>query len=359
MGFLSQLVGAVVDAVENASGNKDSEAGNAVEQQAAAAEQAAGEAADGAAEAASEAAGFLAVVVEQAKETTSGAVDEWVGGTLRDAGIPMPNKLDMQGTVNLVAAIGQLTARKTTEKLGQIVGPTPVRVGGSLVRAVAKDGPSGGFDEVQRLILDSADVDGQVRHWASRIGGAVAETGPVQAVEEILRRGHSGATTVWEALEGLAGGRDAGGKRKPKPIATLAIRAEEERERMLEELRRAVASLDRAQPGGPQTPVHVPMPRWSRTTEGRELQRLVPLVVGARRRASSLQAPSVSRHLAAATVSAVRSALLHAQLQLWLTTIARLVRICSIAGGPSRRQPASPSPGMVRSPLAVVLPRRR
>jgi hypothetical protein len=342
MGFLSQLVGAVVDAVETATGNKHSEAGDVVEQQAAAAEQAASDAADAAAEAAAEAAGFVAAVVEQTKDTVTDTV---VGG-LNDAGIAVPTRLDLEGTVNLVVAIGDVTARNAIGKLERITGPTPVRVGKAVVSALVREGPDGVFDVVKGIVTETVDADGQIRNWMRQVGKVATETSPVEAVEEMLRRTPGGTVPVWEVLEGLLGGRQT--SRKPKPIPKLTLRAEEERRKFIAELRWAVTRLERTQPKDPKAPGRIPVRGFSITPDRIELQRLIQVVLGARRGTPTPPDPIVSRHLAAALVAAVHSAVLHAQLQLWLSMVARLARVRQVARGPSRQQPASPSLGGVR-----------
>ncbi|MCW5963304.1 MAG: hypothetical protein KIT83_04635 [Bryobacterales bacterium] len=360
MGFLSQLVSAVVAAVETVTGNKDSEAGDALEGQAAAVEQAASNAADSAADAASEAADFLlAVIVQETKDTTTSTVGDWVTGGLNDAGIPVPDKLDLQGTVNLVVAIGELTERKTTEKLERIIGPAPIRAGKSIVSALVREGPGGAFDVVKGIVLDTVKADRQVREWMEHAGKVVSETSPAEAMEELLQKAPGGVVSIWDAIKGLVGGRNKGGTEtgagKRKPLPQLVTRAEGERRKMLEELRRAVAGLERTQPVDRSVPIGLPTRGFAVTPDGIELQRLIQVVLGARRRMPPQRDPTVSRHLAAATVAAIHSAVLHAQLQLWLSTIARLVRVRRVSGGPSRKQPASPSLGSVRLPQTTAL----
>ncbi len=352
VGFLSQLVGAVVDAVETATGNKNSETGDALEEQAAAAEQSASDAADTAAEAASEAAGFVAAVMDQAKDTATGTVGEWVTDGLNDAGIQVPNKLDLQGTVNLVVAIGEVTGRRTTEKLERIIGPAPVRVGKSIVNAVVREGPHGAFDVVKEIITGTIDADGQLQDWMRQVGKVASETDPADRMRELLQRAAGGPVSLVEALKELLGGRQTDGSRtgKSKPVPQLAARAEQERRKFIEELRRAVACLQRTQPMNRSSPIIVPSRGHSITPDGVELQRLVQVAMQPRPRTPSQRDPAVARHLAAATVAAIHSAVLCAQLQLWLNMIARLARVRKVSGGPSRRQLASPSLGNVRLP---------
>ncbi|MBL8228380.1 MAG: hypothetical protein JNL98_07885 [Bryobacterales bacterium] len=358
VGFLSQLVGAVVDAVESATGSENSSAGNAAGQAASAVEQAASNAAEAAAEAAGEAAEFVAMVGASAGNGTTGAIRGWVGGALTDAGIPLPKALDLRGTVNLVVAVGELTAHRIEAKLERIAGPIPVRTGKAAILGFVQEGPRGAFDAVKGVVLDTVDADKRIREWIARTGSVLAETSPAEAADRILAEAPNGPAATWRALQDLLGGRDSTGRRKPGPLTTLAGYADHERRMLLEELRRAAALVEQSLPKGPIITVRVPPPRSTRAPQGIELQRLIPVVAGTPGQAGPQLDPALARLLANATSIALRSAALHARLQLWLAMIARLSRIQALAGKPSREQPKSPLSGHAGLPHTASLIRK-
>jgi hypothetical protein len=89
----------------------------------------------------------------------------------------------------------------------------------------------------------------------------------------------------------------------------------------------------------------VPLARYSRTPEGLELRRLTQGLLSA-----EVQSAAVVRHLRVATAAAVRSALLHAEMQVWLALIRRLAaRIPVIVAARGQAVPGRPAPGGVRT----------
>ena len=291
MGLLTQVVGTVVNVVENATGNQGSGAGDWTEQQAANAEDAAQDAVDKVVESASDPVTF-AMLMAQRVETRVGA---WLTGGVERAGLPAPSRVDLVSLWGLTKEVVVHTARKVDTTVGgwlpsHVVDPGR-RVAGA-VDGFVQRGPAAVWGKVKAEIkseVDGTDLLGKVRRWGEKMGTQVDDSSPVPAIVDLAR---------W---------------------------ADDERLKLVLELRLAWAAIKSGVKGplpGRQSP---DLQRaYSRGPEGAELRRLsLELLAAAESGAVSI-GPDAARHLAAAAAAAARGAALHAELLLWLAAIRRV-----------------------------------
>ena len=283
MGFLTQTVGAVVNLVENATGNQGSGTGDWTEQQAADAEAAAQGAVDAVSDVASDC-GDFAQVMSQHLETRLGA---WLTGGIASSGIPAPNRIDLAILWGLTKDVLQLTANKLDTKAGNWV-PAPVVAGARRLAGTAARGPAAVWGEVKTEI-GGADLLQKVRHWGDKMGTRADDAAPAKA------------------------------------IIHLAQRADAERAKLVIELRLAwlgiKAGLRDSVPVGHSFQLQR---AYSRSAEGVELRRITTALLGAAQSGTAQIGPDAARHIAAAAAAAARGSALHSELLLWLAAIRRL-----------------------------------
>lgn len=347
MGFLSNVVGTVVTVVENATGNQGSGAGDWTEQQAGQAEDAADNALAAVADATGEALDFGKLFGQRLE----GKLGNWLLGTGGRLGLNGPSVLDLASTLGLVVDVLELTTRRVEGKLEQML-PAPVVSAGARARGVASLGPAAWWAEVKAELQGGKEVlgtaggwvrdkgqavggkvgssAGKVGQWAGDKGGAIA--GKVGDTAGKLGRWGDDKVAHARALDKLHHWGDRMGTRvndtsPAETVRELARRADAERARMLDALRRAAASV----PAPPQTgrPAWHPVPAQrahSHRPESVELRRLTVILVAATPAGAGRVPPEAARHMAAAAEAAARSAVLQTQLLLWLAAIKRLSR---------------------------------
>lgn len=283
MGFITQAVGGVVNVVEGATGTQGSGAGDWTEQQAANAENAADEAAAAVVDAATDPATFTRLLLGH----LGTGVGTWLSGGITRAGLPVPSPLDLASILRIGVSVVDLAARKIDSRAGQML-PAPVVEAGRRLAGVTTGwvtgGPAAAWHEIK------TDVDGTAEAIALRLLGQ--------------RVGHPGVSAS-----------------PAQTVVDTARRADDAREQLLWELRRAVAIIEahqRLTPGGLPSLRVLP----SRRADAADLRRLCALLAAAADVGQPMP-PEVARHLARASVAAARAALLHSELLLWMQAIRR------------------------------------
>lgn len=345
MGLLSNVVGAVVTVVENATGNEGSGAGDWTEQQAGQAEDAADEALAAVSDATNDALDFGKLL----GQTLGGKLGNWLLGTGGRIGSIGPHSLDLGSVLRLGSDVLELTARRVGTNLERKL-PGPVVDAGERVTGVAARGPAAVWAEVKTELQGGTvalgKAGGRVRHAGGAVGGKVADTagklgqwagdkgGAVggKVVDTVGKFGRWGDDKLAHAqtLDKLRHWGDRLGARvndtaPAETLRELARRADDERARFLDALRRAAATVP-AQPGRPTWHPEPAQRARSHRPESIELRRLTATLVMAAPAGAGRGAPETARHMAVAADAAVRSAVLQAQLLLWLAAIKRLSR---------------------------------
>jgi hypothetical protein len=287
MGLLSHTVGAVVTVVENATGNQGSGAGDWTEQQAANAEDAAQGVVDAVVDGAADPVGFLKVLTQHVESR----VGTWLMGGAAKAGIVLPNRLDLASLCGVVLEVVDIAVDRIDSRLDGMLPAPVVGAGRRLVGAggvLVQRGPAAVWVEIKDE-LNSANPLGKVRQWGGRLGTRVEDSAPAATVVELARR------------------------------------ADDERAKLLIELRLAWAAIKAGVKGSMPERQSFDLQRaFSRGPDGAELRRLCLQLLAAAESGKAAISPEAARHLAAAATAAARGAALHAELLLWLAALRRL-----------------------------------
>jgi hypothetical protein len=389
MGFISNVVSTVVTVVENATGNQDSGAGDWTEEQAGQAEDAADAALGAVSDATSDALDFGKLlgqnlegklgswllgtggriglnglspldlgsvlglgsdVLELTARRIGTSVEQKLPGPVVDASERLTGvaargpaavwaevKTELHGgTVVLGKAGGKVRNTgsavggkvvDTAGKLGQWAGDKGSAVGGKVGDTAGKLGRWAG-DKGSAVGGKVGDTAGKLGQWAgdkgSAVGGKVGDTvgklgrwgddklAHAQTLDKLRHWGAQLGTRVNDAAPA-------------ETLRELARRADDERARLIDALRRAAATVP-AQTGRPTWHPEPPPRARSHRPESIELRRLTATLVKAAPAGAGRAAPETARHMAVAADAAVRSAVLQAQLLLWLAAIKRLSR---------------------------------
>ncbi len=367
MGFISNVVSTVVTVVENATGNQDSGAGDWTEEQAGQAEDAADAALGAVSDATSDALDFGKLL----GQNLEGKLGSWLLGTGGRIGLNGLSPLDLGSVLGLGSDVLELTARRIGTSVEQKL-PGPVVDASERLTGVAARGPAAVWAEVKTELHGGTVVlgkaGGKVRNTGSAVGGKVVDTagklGRWAGDKGSAVGGKVGDTAgklgQWAGDKGSAvGGKvvDTAGKlgrwgddklahaqtldklrhwgaqlgtrvndaAPAETLRELARRADDERARLIDALRRAAATVP-AQTGRPTWHPEPPPRARSHRPESIELRRLTATLVKAAPAGAGRAAPETARHMAVAADAAVRSAVLQAQLLLWLAAIKRLSR---------------------------------
>ena len=367
MGFISNVVSTVVTVVENATGNQDSGAGDWTEEQAGQAEDAADAALGAVSDATSDALDFGKLL----GQNLEGKLGSWLLGTGGRIGLNGLSPLDLGSVLGLGSDVLELTARRIGTSVEQKL-PGPVVDASERLTGVAARGPAAVWAEVKTELRGGTVVlgkaGGKVRNTGSAVGGKVVDTagklGQWAGDKGSAVGGKVGDTAGklgrWAGDKGSAVGGKVGetvgklgrwgddklahaqtldklrhwgaqlGTRvndaaPAETLRELARRADDERARLIDALRRAAATVP-AQTGRPTWHPEPPPRARSHRPESIELRRLTAALVKAAPAGAGRAAPETARHMAVAADAAVRSAVLQAQLLLWLAAIKRLSR---------------------------------
>ena len=367
MGFISNVVSTVVTVVENATGNQDSGAGDWTEEQAGQAEDAADAALGAVSDATSDALDFGKLL----GQNLEGKLGSWLLGTGGRIGLNGLSPLDLGSVLGLGSDVLELTARRIGTSVEQKL-PGPVVDASERLTGVAARGPAAVWAEVKTELHGGTVVlgkaGGKVRNTGSAVGGKVVDTagklGQWAGDKGSAVGGKVGDTAGklgrWAGDKGSAVGGKVGdtvgklgrwgddklahaqtldklrhwgaqlGTRvndaaPAETLRELARRADDERARLIDALRRAAATVP-AQTGRPTWHPEPPPRARSHRPESIELRRLTATLVKAAPAGAGRAAPETARHMAVAADAAVRSAVLQAQLLLWLAAIKRLSR---------------------------------
>jgi len=296
MGFLSQLIGAVQEAVEDAvEGTTE-----AAEQAADAAE----EAAETAADLAEDSVEYLIGLGEEGTEEAKG----WMLEVLEEAGVHAPKQLDVRGVVGVVGDVLDVTGRRVEVKLGAMIGSRNVETGKAVAGTVLQ-GPEAVWEGLKGVVRETLDADGRLRELLVRTGGAIVDKVPAEATGRIIGKTPAGKE-LWKAILGVLRGEEE-----------RARQAEHESGRLLVEVRWVAASIGSQQDSWNWRYI-APRRRIPRTPQGHELRRLSQLALTGPRALT----PEEARRLAEAAKAAMRSALLYAEVAAWLRLMAVLAR---------------------------------
>jgi hypothetical protein len=338
---LTQVVGGVVNAVEDAAGQQGSETGNAIEQQAANVENALNEAAARTAAAANDAAGSLRVLVGAGKDEMADftllvgthirdGIASWLFGGSGSSGTPLPDQMRRRDIVGLARDVGSLTGRKikakATERFGtRVVGAAEQGVG--YAGDVVTGGPIAAWRHIVAALGGANDdVMGRLRHSGSRAGVAMAKAPPAKVIGDTLRHTPERPGAFWRAIKAVlndARSTGSGG------LERLAQRAGDEHRKLLAALRNAVQAAGTS-PAPAGLPAPGPTPAlhraFSDTIEGQELRLLIATLLVRTRNGAVRPNAKVLRHLTDAAAAAARAAVLDAELLNWLETLHHATR---------------------------------
>ena len=337
MGLLTQIVNDVVDAVDDATGQDDSAAGNAAEQQAANVEDTVDDAADAASGAASDAADLLTVVFGDSRDgaTSFGrtivthigeGVGAWLAGATSAAGIPAPDHRDAAAVIGLVLDVVGVSERRIDDKVTRMIGD---RAAGAIkdgaVRAgrAVQGGPTGAWKDVKDALGGMEDhASSGLRRWGTKFGATLGSSPPSQAIGHAIDQAPDSPGALWTAIQGVLRDRKTGGT---GGLVSLAHRAEEEHRKMLAALRLAVRSLEYKPPtASPSGFMPTLARRYSWTAGGAELRRLSATLLAYSRRVDFRPKAETAAYLADAVTAAARAAVLHAELLTWLDRLRRV-----------------------------------